>query len=150
MLVLPQTTGRCTLCLRAGARHTKSDRSPVSTAISSNNGSENCRSLLNRGPGRGASPVGDGEIGAEPVGDVGPGETGVTGAVPGVAGAVPGPVCMGAEGTVGASSVGEGTGEAPSMKHGASPQTEHASPWSRILERHRQAVNKAHQVSGRV
>lgn len=113
---------------------------PNPSAVSSNNCSENCRSLVNGGPGRGASPVGDGEIGAEPVGDAGPvetGATGATGAVPGVAGVVPGPVGMGAVGIVGASSVGEGTGEEPSMKHGASPQTEHASPLSRILERHR-------------
>lgn len=111
---------------------------PNPSAVSSNNCSENCRPLVNGAPGRGASPVGDGEIGAEPVGDVGPVETGATGAVPGVVGAVPGPVGMGAVGIVGASSVDEGTGEAPSMKHGASPQTEHASPLSRILERHRQ------------
>lgn len=65
-------------------------------------------------------------------------------------GVVPGLVGVGAVGMVGASSVGEGTGESPSMKHGASPQTEQASPWSRILEWQvtRQAVKKVHQISG--
>lgn len=69
-------------------------------------------------------------MGAEPVGDGGPGETGATGAT----GAVPGPVGVGEVGEVGIPPVGEGTGESLSIKHGASPQTEQASPLSRILK----------------
>ena len=41
---------------------------------------------------------------------------------------------VGEVGEVGIPPVGEGTGESLSIKHGASPQTEQASPLSRILK----------------